>query len=121
MIWQNWLLIMILLSSLVPGLIIFTLAESNRAWRTTLNLLGATMKMVLVLVMIIGISQGHSFAAHLSLLPGLELVLRADPLSALFVALSTLLWLFTTIYAVAYLEDAPNRSHFSATSASVCR
>ena len=112
MIWQNWLLVMILLSSLVPGLIIFTLAESNRAWRTTLNLLGATIKMVLVLVMIIGISQGHSFAAHLSLLPGLELVLRADPLSALFVALSTLLWLFTTIYAVAYLENAPNRSHF---------
>ncbi len=112
MIWQNWLLIMILLSSLVPGLIIFSLAESSHGWRTTLNLLGAVTKMALVLVMIVGIAKGHSFAVHFALLPGFELVLRADPLSALFVTLSTILWLFTTVYAIAYLEDSPNRSHF---------
>lgn len=112
MIWQKWLLIMILLSSLVPGVIIFSLAESSRLLRTVLNLLGAILKMVLVLVMIVGIYQGHSFVVQLSLLPGLELVLRADPLSALFVALSSFLWLLTTIYAIAYLEGSPNRSHF---------
>ncbi len=112
MIWQNWLLIMIMLSSLVPGLIIFSLGESRHGLRTSLNLFGAITKMVLVLVMILGIHQGHSFAVHLALLPGLELVLRADPLSALFVTLSSILWLFTTIYAIAYLEDSPNRSHF---------
>ncbi len=112
MIWQNWLLVMILLSSLVPGLIIFTLAEEQRGWRTILNLSGAITKMVLVLVMILGISHGHSFAVHLVLLPDVELVLRADALSALFVTLSTILWLFTTLYTIAYLEDSPNRSHF---------
>ncbi|MFO7606054.1 MAG: proton-conducting transporter membrane subunit [Desulfurivibrionaceae bacterium] len=112
MVWQNWLLVAILLSSMVPGLIIFTLAESNRGWRTALNILGATVKMILVLVMIVGIYQGQSFEIHLRLLPDIELVLRADPLSALFVALSSLLWLLTTIYAIAYLEDSPNRSHF---------
>ncbi len=103
---------MILLSSLLPGLIIFSLDESRRGLRTSLNLFGAITKMVLVLIMILGIQQGHSFAVHLALLPGLELVLRADPLSALFVALSSTLWLLTTIYAIAYLEDSPNRSHF---------
>ncbi len=112
MIWQKGLLVMILLSSLVPGLIIFSLAESSRGWRTFLNILGATTKMVLVLTMILGIYQGHSFTVHLALLPDVELVLRADPLSALFVTLSSILWLFTTIYAIAYLEDSPNRSHF---------
>ncbi len=112
MIWQNWLLVMILLSSLVPGLIIFSLAESRHGWRTFLNLLGSLTKMVLVLIMILGIYQGQSYAFHFVLLPGLELVLRADPLSALFVTLSTILWFFTTLYAIAYLEDSPNRSHF---------
>ncbi len=112
MIWQKWLLIMILLSSLVPGLIIFSLAESRHGLRTALNLFGAIAKLVLVLIMVLGIYQGHSFAVHLPLLPGLELVLRADPLSALFVTLSSILWLFTTLYAIAYLEDSPNRSHF---------
>ena len=112
MIWQNWLLIMILLSSLVPGLIIFSLAESSHRLRTTLNLFGACTKIILVLIMILGIYRGHIFAVHLVLLPGAELVLRADSLSALFVVLSSMLWLLTTIYAIAYLEDSPNRSHF---------
>ncbi|MCK4838814.1 MAG: monovalent cation/H+ antiporter subunit D family protein, partial [Desulfobulbaceae bacterium] len=76
MIWQNWLLIMIMLSSLVPGLIIFNLDESRHGWRTGLNLFGAIAKMVLVLIMILGIQQGHSFAVHFALLPGLDLVLR---------------------------------------------
>jgi multicomponent Na+:H+ antiporter subunit D len=46
------------------------------------------------------------------LLPGLELVLRAGPLSLLFVTLSTILWLVTTVYAIGYLEDSPHRSRF---------
>jgi multicomponent Na+:H+ antiporter subunit D len=112
MIWHGWLLIMILFSSLVPGLLIFSLAESSRTWRTALNLMGAFIKVVLVLVMVVGIFQGHDFDLRMTLLPGLELVLRADPLSALFVALSSILWLLTTVYAIAYLEDSPNRSHF---------
>ncbi|MBU0480388.1 MAG: monovalent cation/H+ antiporter subunit D family protein [Proteobacteria bacterium] len=109
---QNWLLIMILLSSLLPGLVIFSLAESRRGMRTCLNLFGAIAKMVLVLVMIVGITRGQRFEFHLAMLPGLDLVLRADPLSALFVTLSSILWLLTTIYAIAYLENSPNRSHF---------
>jgi multicomponent Na+:H+ antiporter subunit D len=45
-------------------------------------------------------------------LPGLDLVLRADALSILFITLSTILWLVTTIYAIGYLEDSPHRSRF---------
>ena len=43
-----WILVLILLSSMVPGLIIFFLKESRRTLRTTLNLLGAVLKLVLV-------------------------------------------------------------------------
>jgi len=45
-------------------------------------------------------------------LPGLDLVLRADATSVLFITLSTVLWLVTTIYAIGYLEGSPHRSRF---------
>jgi multicomponent Na+:H+ antiporter subunit D len=45
-------------------------------------------------------------------MPGVELLLNADPLSSLFATLSGILWLLTTVYAIGYLEHSPNRSHF---------
>jgi len=39
-------------------------------------------------------------------------VLQADALSTLFLALSAILWLLTTIYAVGYLEAGSDRSRF---------
>ncbi|MFZ5761079.1 MAG: proton-conducting transporter membrane subunit [Thermodesulfobacteriota bacterium] len=106
------LLLLILLSSLVPGLIIFALPEKSQGPRTLLNLGGALIKLLLVLVLIGGIAAGRQFECRHVILPGLELVLRADPLAALFATLSTVLWLLTTLYAVGYLENAPNRRQF---------
>ena len=42
----------------------------------------------------------------------MDFVLEADALAVLFVALSSILWLITTIYAIGYLEDSPHRSRF---------
>ena len=42
----------------------------------------------------------------------LELALKADALGMLFITLSAILWLFTTLYAIGYLEGAPHRSRF---------
>ena len=39
---------LIVLSSLVPGLIIFILSERSHTLRTTLNILGALLKLVFV-------------------------------------------------------------------------
>jgi multicomponent Na+:H+ antiporter subunit D len=110
--WEGWLLIMILLSSFVPGIIIFGLREESSRLRTGLNLSGATLKLILILIMDIGIYFGHTYEIRIPLLSGLELLLNGDPLSALFASLSSVLWFLTTIYAVGYLEDSPNRSHF---------
>lgn len=109
---SNWLLAAILLSSLVPGLIIFMLREESVRLRTTLNLLGAMAKLVLVGVMIWGVFSGQVFETRWMLAPGLDLVLHADELSVLFVTLSTVLWLVTTVYAIGYLENTPHRSRF---------
>lgn len=110
--WGQWLLASMLLSSLIPGIIIFGLPEEKHRMRTVLNLCGAIIKISLILVMDIGIYLGHSFEIRISMIPGVELLLNGDPLSALFATLSSVLWLLTTVYAVGYLEGSPNRSHF---------
>jgi multicomponent Na+:H+ antiporter subunit D len=84
--------------------VIFFLPEDRVAIRTTLNLAGAVLKLVLVGVMIWGVFHGQHYETRLPLLPGLDLVLRADAEAVLFVTLSSVLWLVTTVYAIGYLE-----------------
>jgi len=113
MTWDSSLLLLILATSLVPGMVIFFLPEDRVALRTTLNMAGALVKMGLVGVMIWGVYHGHHYETRFPLLPGgLDLVLHADGESVLFVTLSTVLWLVTTVYAIGYLEGSPHRSRF---------
>ena len=110
--WDAWIPLLVIASSLLPGLIIFSLAEERVRLRTALNLFGALTKLALVCWMLWRIYYGHHFETRLTFLPDLDLVLRIGPLSLLFVALSSVLWLLTTIYAIGYLEDSPHRSRF---------
>ena len=110
--WDTWLPVLVVASSLLPGLVIFFLREGSHRLRTALNLAGAILKMVLVGILIWGVFHEHVYESRWTLAPGLELVLHADTLSVLFVTLSTVLWLVTTIYAIGYLENAPHRSRF---------
>ncbi|MCH8551542.1 MAG: monovalent cation/H+ antiporter subunit D family protein [Natronospirillum sp.] len=110
--WTNWVPLAIVLSSLLPGLFIFTLREDQVALRTTLNLIGAVLKLVLVGVMLWGVARGMEFRFALPFLPNGLLILKGDALSLQFVTLSAVLWLTTTLYAIGYLEGAPLRSRF---------
>ena len=109
---STWIPILIIASSLVPGLVIFFVREESHRLRTLLNLVGAVAKLLLVAFMIWGVFHEQIFETRWTLAPGLDLVLHADALSVLFVTLSTVLWLVTTIYAIGYLEDSPHRSRF---------
>jgi multicomponent Na+:H+ antiporter subunit D len=102
----------VVLSSFLPGLVIFFLAESRIRLRTTLNLAGALAKLAFIGVMLWGVVNDREYVFRHTVLPGLDLVLRADALALLFVTLSAALWLFTTLYAIGYLEGAPHRSRF---------
>ncbi len=104
--------VFIVLSSLLPGLLIFRLREDQQRLRTQLNLTGVVVKLLCVGLMLFGVSRGDDFRFALPFLPGAPLVLHGDALSLLFVALSSLLWLATTVYAIGYLEDSPLRSRF---------
>ena len=104
--------VLIVFSSFFTGVVIFFLDEESHLLRTVLNLIGALLKVALVGVLIWGVLREHVYETRLTLLPGLDFALRADALSVLFVTLSAVLWLATTLYAVGYLEDSPNRSRF---------
>jgi multicomponent Na+:H+ antiporter subunit D len=108
-----WLPALLVLSSMVPGAFIFFLPEKWFGLRTTLNMAGATVKLLLIGVMIWGVFHEHIYETRITLLPGMDLVLHADALSILFVTLSAVLWFLTTLYAIGYLESYPYpRSRF---------
>ncbi|MDP1526304.1 MAG: proton-conducting transporter membrane subunit [Rhodocyclaceae bacterium] len=109
---NEWLPLAVLASSLLPGLVIFALPEGWIALRTALNLFGAIAKLALVAVLLAGVSAGEEYGVRFAVLPGLDLAFKADALGLLFVSLSAVLWLFTTLYAIGYLEGAPHRSRF---------
>lgn len=110
--WTSWLPLAIVLSSLLPGLLIFTLREDQVRLRIGLNLFGVVVKLGLVVLMLWGVNQGLSFRFALPFVPGGGLILQGDALSLQFVSLSTVLWMATTIYAIGYLENSPLRSRF---------
>jgi multicomponent Na+:H+ antiporter subunit D len=110
--WGSLLPLVTVLSSAVPGIIIFMLAEHKRRERTILNLFGALVKLALIGIMFLGLVDGKTYELRFPLLPGFDFVLQADALAMLFVSLSAVLWLVTTIYAIAYLEESPRRSRF---------
>jgi len=110
--WNALLPLVIVLSSLLVAVIIFVLPEERTVIRISLNIAGAIIKLILVGIMIWGVFNGHHYEFRMPLLADLDLVLRADALAVLFVTLSTVLWLVTTVYAIGYLENSPHRSRF---------
>lgn len=112
---MNWHFVVPLLlpiTSFVPALIILMLREEQKAARTVVNLAGAILKVLLVGYVAYGIYQGEKYEARFPLVSDLALVFRVDDISLLFLGLSSILWLVTTIYAIGYLEGSPHRSRF---------
>ncbi len=112
MTWNESLPLAVLASSLLPALAIFALPEKRTGLRSALNLSGAVVKLALVGLLLAGVRAGETYAFRHQVLPGVDLAFKADALALLFVTLSAILWLFTTIYAIGYLEGSPNRSRF---------
>ncbi|GAA5507980.1 complex I subunit 5 family protein [Novipirellula caenicola] len=104
--------LLVIASSLIPGLVIFALGEERRRARTILNLGGASVKLLLVAMMLWGVSQNHVYVVRFPITQSIDFALHADPFSLLFVTLSAVLWFLTTIYAIGYLEYSPHRGRF---------
>lgn len=110
----SFLPVLILISSLVPGVLILLLREEQFAVRTFLNLFGAVAKVALVGWVFTGYLRGEEYNFIFSLAPDLTFALRLDALGLFFAALSSLLWLITTLYAIGYLQGGLHRNRFFA-------
>ncbi|MFN4089954.1 MAG: complex I subunit 5 family protein [Alphaproteobacteria bacterium] len=104
--------VLVLLTSLVPSVATFFLREESRTLRNALNLGAAVLKLALIAFMLTEVARGALYETRFEFAPGLYLLLRVDALALLFVTLSGVLWLLTTIYAIAYFRDGPNLSRF---------
>lgn len=102
----------VVLVSTLAAIVIFVAGEERQRLRIWVNLAAAMLKLVLVVWIGLEVLSGSEFLFRFELLPGLELILHADALSILFASLSAVLWLVTTVYAIAYLEHSPNRARF---------
>jgi multicomponent Na+:H+ antiporter subunit D len=110
----SFLPLLILISSLIPAILILLLREEQVALRTFLNLFGAFATVGLIAWVFAGYMRGEEYNFIFSLAPDLTFALRLDKLGLFFAALSSVLWLVTTLYAIGYLERGPHRNRFFA-------
>lgn len=109
----SWIPVGLLLLSLLAAIAIFPMAEHQVKLRSAVNIGAAVLKVLLVALLfpvVLDIDLRPEFT--MPFLAGTELVLRVDPLALFFAALSSVLWLLTTIYAIGYLEEGQSRSRF---------
>ena len=104
--------VFVLLTSFLPAVITFFLDQESHRLRNALSLGGAVFKVALIVAMLFAVERGASYETEIPLAPGLVLLLRIDALALLFVSLSAVLWLLTTIYAIAYFGSKPELSRF---------
>jgi multicomponent Na+:H+ antiporter subunit D len=104
--------LLIVLASVAAAAGIFALRDDKVAARTAVGLGGSALTVALVLRLLTGLRRGETFETRLPFLPGEDILLRADALSVLFLSLSAVLWLVTTVYAIGYLRHGPYRSRF---------
>jgi multicomponent Na+:H+ antiporter subunit D len=109
---QAWLPLATLATSLLVVPVIFSLPEGAWRVRTALNLGAALLKVLLVAMMVWGLYQGQSYQFSFTIVRGVNFLFQVDALGLMFAGLSSLLWLATTVYAIGYLEDSPNRKRF---------
>ena len=112
MIIESLLPLWIVLASFACGIIIFMLPEDGVRVRTTINLAGVIAMILLVALLLVGVSDGNRLQFEYAFAGDLVFSLRSDKLSVLFLSLSAVLWLLTTIYAIGYLEKDRGRSRF---------
>ncbi|MCC6009146.1 MAG: monovalent cation/H+ antiporter subunit D family protein [Rhodobacteraceae bacterium] len=102
----------VLLSSLIPAVVTFFLDQEAHRLRNALTLGGAVLKLALIVAMLVAVAGGAAYEARLSLAPGLYILLRLDAVALLFLSLSAVLWLLTTVYAIAYFGTKAELSRF---------
>ncbi len=93
------------------GLVFLT--RRSRFWLYFWSLSAAAVKLVVVISMLPGALKGTVFVYKLvDFTPGIGIGFRADALGMFFAAVSSTLWLITTVYAIGYMEPEHAKTRF---------
>jgi multicomponent Na+:H+ antiporter subunit D len=114
---QGLLPLAVVSTSLVAAAGIFLLREHRHGLRIIFNLAAALVKLGLVILMALGMLDGGTYECRFPLVAGVNFLLRVDALGLMFTGLSSVLWLFTTIYAIGYRKTLPTAAVSSVFSA----
>ncbi len=93
----------VLVSLVATGLILASYRSPNirEGW----TILAALGKFGIIASMLPGVLNGTVYVSNLgTIVPGVDFVLRADPLGMLFATLASLLWIFTAFYCIGYMR-----------------
>ncbi|MBE0417921.1 MAG: oxidoreductase, partial [Coriobacteriia bacterium] len=89
------------------------LAGKNKHWRRFWMLAASTIKFGVVMSMLPGSLNGTVYVYDLiEFTPGIGVGFRADALGMFFSAVSSTLWVLTTIYAIGYMKGEERRVRF---------
>lgn len=110
---NSFYLLMVIISSALTGSVVFFISDKYEKTRITLNLFGALIKFLFLVIIVTGLYRLETYEIDWELAKGLHFILRADSLAMLFAILSSALWLVTTVYAIGYFkkENGENNQH----------
>jgi multicomponent Na+:H+ antiporter subunit D len=106
------LLPLALVTPLLTATAIFLLGEHSRTLRNVICMVGALCSVLWVGLILWGVYHEQTYELHYQLLPNVPLFFQADAFAMLFAALSAVLWLVTTVYAIGYLGKDENGARF---------
>ena len=99
--------------SLLAAIVMFLLPANASRARIVVNLGAAILKAGVVLALVPLILSDAAYPGwSIEIFPGVELGLRIDSLSLIYAGLSSVLWLVTTVYAIAYMRGKPEQRRF---------
>ncbi|HEY5703533.1 MAG TPA: proton-conducting transporter membrane subunit, partial [Gammaproteobacteria bacterium] len=99
---------LILLTILIPALgsiLIAIAGERYRNVREGISLLSAVLLFIVVYLLYQGLPDSHMEAVKLAtVMPGLTIAFRLEPLGILFAMIASFLWIITTIFSIGYMR-----------------
>lgn len=104
---------LILLSLLVPaaGALVIALTGRQPQLRDGLMIASAVLVFACVLSLLPAVQAGGRPEVHLlTVMPGLELAFRVEPLGMIFALVASGLWILTSIYAIGYMRGAEEKN-----------
>ncbi len=107
-----WIPLLIPLISLAAAVSALFIKEKNSSFRTALTITSAIVKLFLIAWVMVGVRHGEVYEFKFPVYFEFEIILHLDPLSLLFVALSSVLWFIATIYSIEYLKQTENQNRF---------